>query len=58
MSAIEPIDNRIKPVEPVRRPIKRGPREERDEQPQQEPGERKQREQDRPSGGGLVDVRV
>jgi hypothetical protein len=59
MSAIEPIDNRIKPVEPVRRPVPRDPWEEREEQPQPEPRERKQRDQKKPSGGGgLVDVRV
>ena len=57
--AIEPIGDGIKPVEPVRRPVKRDPDAEREQQPKQEPRERNPREREQPSGGGgLVDVRI
>jgi hypothetical protein len=57
VSAIEPIDNRVRPVEPVRRPVRRNERDP-EQQPYEEPRERKQQEPEQPSGGGLVDVRV
>jgi hypothetical protein len=57
VSAIDPIDNRIRPVEAVRRPVRRD-RRDPEQQPQGEPHEREQDEPENPAGGGLVDVRV
>jgi hypothetical protein len=58
MSAIEPIDNRVRPVEPVRRPVRRDEREAEAEQHRQKPREREPKQDEQPSEGGLVDVRV